>query len=210
MEDFNYTLVTDGSSDRALIPILTWLLEKELESDYIIQPEWADFSSLSRPPSSLVEKIKLALDLYPCDLLFVHRDAEKEPRENRLEEINCAVLEANINEPPVVCVIPVRMLEAWLLFDEIAIRKAAGNPNGRCEIGLPDVRKVEDLPDPKDKLLALLKKASELKGRQLKKFNSREKIHRLADVINDFSPLQQLSAFQELKSELSSKLGKNK
>ncbi|MEN9520623.1 MAG: recombination protein [Cyanobacteriota bacterium] len=32
----------------------------------------------------------------------------------------------------------------------------------------------------------------------------------LADVINYFSPLQQLSAFQELKSELSSKLGKNK
>jgi hypothetical protein len=57
-----------------------------------------------------------------------------------------------------------------------------------------------------DKLLESLKKASELKGRQLKKFNSREKIHRLANVINDFSPLHQLSAFQELKRELSDKL----
>jgi hypothetical protein len=207
MRDFKYTLVTDGSSDRALIPILTWLLEKELGIDYVIQPEWADFSSLPRPPRSLVEKINLALDLYPTgDLLFIHRDAEKEPRENRLKEINCALLEANINELPVVCVIPVRMLEAWLLFDEVAIRKAAGNPNGRCEIPLPALNKVEDLPDPKDKLLESLKKASELKGRQLKKFNSREKIHRLANVINDFSPLHQLSAFQELKRELSDKL----
>jgi hypothetical protein len=58
MQDFNYTLVTDGSSDRALIPILTWLLEAELEQDYIIQSEWADFSSLPRPPKTLVEKIK--------------------------------------------------------------------------------------------------------------------------------------------------------
>jgi hypothetical protein len=71
---------------------------------------------------------------------------------------------------------------------------------------LPDLNKVEDLPDPKSQLLELLKKASELQNRKLKKFNSREKIHRLADVVNDFSPLHQLSAFQELNRELSAKL----
>lgn len=202
MKDFSYTLITDGSSDQAFVPILTWLLEKDLKINCPIQSEWADFASLPQPPKSLTEKITLALNLYPCDLLFIHRDAENEPRKNRVKEIARAVAEANINSIPVVCVIPIRMLEAWLLFDEAAIRKAAGNPNGRCEVRLPALNKVENLPDPKKILLELLKDASELKGRQLKQFNSRAKIHRLADIIYDFSPLHQLSAFQELKQEL--------
>ena len=196
--NLRYTLITDGRSDRALIPILNWLLI-DLGFNGVIDAKWADFSSLLRPPKSLVEKINLAIDLYPCDLLFIHRDAEKEPRENRMQEIKSAVAESSISDLPVVCVIPVRMLEAWLLFDEAAIRKAAGNPNGKCALQLPALNRVEDLPNPKEELLELLQKACELRGRQLKKFNSREKIHRLADVIDDFSPLYELSAFQKLE-----------
>ena len=98
------------------------------------------------------------------------------------------------------------MLEAWLLFDEGAIRQAAGNPKGKCKIELPALSKVESLPNPKALLLELLKIASELKGRRLNEFKDRERVHRLADLIDDFSPLYQLSAFRELKKELSSKL----
>ena len=205
MNNLRYTLIADGSSDKALIPILNWLLI-DLGCDRAIKGTWVDFSRLPQPPKSLVEKINFALDLYPCDLLFVHRDAEREPHKNRVQEIRSAVTEADISNFPVVCVIPVRMLEAWLLFDEMAISKAAGNPNGKCKIQLPALNRVEDLPDPKNELLELLEKASELRGRQLKKFNSRARIHRLADVIRDFSPLYELSAFQKLKKELTDKL----
>ena len=205
MSNLSYTLITDGRSDRAFIPIVNWLL-MDLGYKSVINDTYADFSLDPRPPKSLADKINRALELYPCDLLFIHRDAEKEPRENRQEEIKQAVAEANIENLPVVCVIPVRMLEAWLLFNENAIRKAAGNPKGKCKIELPALSKVESLPDPKEKLLELLKAASELKGKRLKTFNAREKIHRLADLIDDFSPLYQLSAFQELEKELSKKL----
>ena len=205
MSSLSYTLITDGRSDRAFMPILNWLL-MDLGLESVIKDTYADLSLDPYPPKSLVDKINRALELYPCNLLFVHRDAEKEPRSIRKEEIEQAVAQAGVKDIPVVCVIPVRMLEAWLLFDEDAIRQAAGNPKGKCKLNLPALNKVESLPDPKNRLLELLEKASELRGRQLKKFNSRGKIHRLANVIDDFSSLYQLSAFQELKQELLIKL----
>jgi hypothetical protein len=48
MKEIRYTLITDGSSDRALMPILTWLLI-ELGVKIAIQPTWADFTRLRNP-----------------------------------------------------------------------------------------------------------------------------------------------------------------
>jgi hypothetical protein len=82
MDEIRYTLITDGSSDRALIPILTWVL-RERGGVNRIQPEWADLGRLPRPPAALQNRILAAIDLFPCDLLFVHRDAEREDPEHR-------------------------------------------------------------------------------------------------------------------------------
>ncbi|NEQ68458.1 MAG: DUF4276 family protein [Symploca sp. SIO1B1] len=199
-----YTLLTDGSSDKALLPILTWLLEWHLV-DYVIESEWADLNRLRRRPKNLSEKIKLSLELYPCDILFVHRDAEKEPRENRVSEISRAIKEVGKSVTvPVVCVVPVRMTEAWLLFDEIAIRKAAENLQEKQTLQLPKLAKVEQLPDPKNYLCQLLRQASGATGRNLKKFKAREreKIQRVAELIDDFSPLRTLWAFKALEDDL--------
>src|SRR5947207_5493239 len=140
MSDLRYTLLTDGSSDRSLIPLLTWLLRANGVSQ-AIQSEWADLRHLRVKPRGLAARITLSLKLYPCELLFVHRDAETELRENRVVEIRRAVDDAAnvglVPLPPAVCVIPVRMQEAWLLFDAAAIRRAAGNPNGQENLILP-------------------------------------------------------------------------
>jgi len=45
MDEIRYTLITDGSSDRALIPILTWVLREKGKVDRI-QPE--DISELKQ------------------------------------------------------------------------------------------------------------------------------------------------------------------
>lgn len=76
MNQLRYTLLSDGSSDKALLPILTWLLRFH-HVDCAIQSEWADLRRLPNPPRNLSEEIERSLELYPCDLLFVHRDAEK-------------------------------------------------------------------------------------------------------------------------------------
>jgi hypothetical protein len=147
----------------------------------------------------LAERITMAAELYPCDLLFVHRDAESELREHRVSEIRRA-LDGRPAAPAAVCVVPVRMQEAWLLFDESALRRAAGCPNGAISLQLPPWARLE--PNPKEILHNLLRKASGLKGRRAKSFRPRVCAHRLADLIDDFSPLRNLRAFRALEEDL--------
>lgn len=198
MGELRYTLVADGPTDDALLPMLNWLLAEHLP-EWSIQAQHADWWRLPQRRQGLREHLEKGLELYPCDLLFVHRDAEREPLENRVDEITRAVLELR-NWPRYVCVVPVRMTEAWFLFNEAAIRRAAGNPNGRQELDLPPLRKVEELPDPKRTLRQLLELASGLKGRRL--HNLKATPRRVADFIDDFSPLRTLPASQRVEMEI--------
>ena len=209
--ELNFTLLSDGSSDRALLPILTWLL-KEQRVMFGINPEWADLRRLPRPPRTLAERIVRAVDLYPCDLLFIHRDAEREGREKRVGEIKDALLEAQkqVEVSPVICVVPVRMGEAWLLFNEKAIRRAAGNPNSQVPLDLPRLMRLEYLPDPKADLYNLIRLASGLRGRRLKKLNVRQSAVRVAEYIEDFSPLRTLPAFKALERDLEEVIEQNR
>jgi hypothetical protein len=206
MRELRYTLVSDGSSDRALMPLLTWLLRQHLDDDCPIQPAWADLTRLPRRPKGLEERVRAALDLFPCDLLFVHRDAEREPLERRLEEIKaaCAALGDAV---AVVGVVPVRMQEAWLLLDGVAVRRAAGNPNGRDPLEIPPLKRLDKLPDPKEILYALLRDASGLTGRRLKRFSAQASALRVAEFIDDFTPLRGLTAFAVLEEELIQVIG---
>lgn len=202
MNELRYTFLTDGVSDQALIPILTWTLRQQ-GVRIAIQPEWADLRRLPPARRTLADKIALSIDYYPCDLLFVHRDAEREPRQVRVTEIHKAI--THLVEPvsaPIVCVVPVRMQEAWLLFDEMAIRFAAGNPNGKEPIVLPPMATLENLADPKDVLYDLLRKASGLSGRRLKKFSASKEARRVAEFIDDFTPLRRLPAFNAFEAEI--------
>ncbi len=91
------------------------------------------------------------------------------------------------------------MLEAWLLFDETAIRRAAGNPNGRDKIDLPKLTRIESEPDPKQLLCDILSKASGLTGRKLKRFKPLSKRHLVAEEITSFAPLLKLEPFSRLQ-----------
>ncbi len=203
MSELRYTLVSDGRADRALMPHLTWLL-REHGVEQAIQSEWADLWRLPIKPHGLTEKIIKSVELYPCDLLFVHRDAEREPLETRVTEIQSAVEDASqiIAVPPVVCVVPVRMQEAWLLFDEAAIRRAAGNPNGQQPLNLPRLNRIEDLPDPKRTLYDSLRVASGLSSRRLPRLRVRTYATQVSAYIEDFSPLRALASFSSLEAEI--------
>jgi hypothetical protein len=142
---------------------------------------------------------------YPCDLLFIHRDAEGERLARRVAEVRTALEASSSGEDgrmPAVLVIPIRMMEAWLLFDKARLREAAGCPRGNTPLDVPTLRSCERLADPKERLHRCLRAASEKRGRHLKKFNVDAAIHRLSDLIPDFSPLRRLSAFQRLEEEL--------
>ena len=203
MRELRYTLLSDGSSDRALLPLLTWLLH-EHTFELAIQSEWADLRRLPTVPRTLADRIRKSIELYPCDLLFVHRDAEREPHEARRNEIRQAieVVSTLTILPPVICVVPIRMQEAWLLFDEPALRRVAGNPHGRMPLQLPRLTELENLPDPKENLNELIREASGLNSRRRKKIPVSMYAQRVLEFIEDFTPLRRLSAFNTLEDEL--------
>ena len=130
MNSLKFTLLTDGSSDQVLIRHLEWLVHRHLPQTTTVQSEWADLRTLREKPIGLAERIQRAIELYPCDVLFVHRDAEKQDPQLRYDEIAAAVRSIPVFAESLVwvCVVPVRMQEAWLLFDESAIRRGRGEP----------------------------------------------------------------------------------
>ena len=204
MKVLRHTLVSEGTTDANLIPIIDWSL-KQFGGVSLSEGVRAEFRRLPQPPSGLAERLVKAIELHPCDVLFVHRDADRESSEARVAEIRAAF--ATIPQrvqPPAVAVVPVRMLEAWLCFDERAIRNAAGNPNGKSPLGLPALRRVETRPNPKEDLKNALLAACELSGRRRKKFNTAAAFWRIVDYIEDFSPLRELPAFQAFEKSIKS------
>jgi hypothetical protein len=198
-----YTLLTDGSSDRALERIIDWVLAgliRENGRTDGIKPEWADFSSWPNPPRGLEERVERTVESFPCDLLFIHRDAERLSLDERLREIEQAVDDRQLHGANPVKVIPVRMTEAWLLFDESAIRRAAGNPSSRVDLDLPKPNAIERAADPKQSLHEALRNASEYAGRRRDRFNVDKAVHRVAELIQDFHPLRQLPAFKAFEA----------
>jgi len=101
------------------------------------------------------------------------------------------------------------MQEAWLLFNEDAIREATGKPTSREPLHLPGLQHTENEPNPKRLLRDALLTASGLHGRRRRQFPLVERIYRLAVLIEDFSPLRALAAFTALEAELRETLEEN-
>lgn len=205
MVPLKFTLLSDGSSDRALLPVLSWVL-RTVGEVALPQGEWADLAVVRGGVATLAERIQWAVELFPCDVLFVHRDAEKQDSGLRRAEIDEALRSrsAEVQAVPCIRIIPVRMQEAWLLFNERAIRIAAGNPNGVQPLSLPRINELESLTDPKALLHGALERASGLAGRRLKKFEARRRCFDVAENAADggFAPLEQLSAFRQLLEDV--------
>ena len=152
---------------------------------------------LRRPPSTLEGRLRESVSLSPCDVLFVHRDAERQDPNDRYQE----VLAANVTGLRHVCIVPVRMQEAWLLHDEAALREASDRPSGKEPLNLPRIDQCEGLADPKTRLHQALQLANGATGRRARRFKPARAAHRLAELITDWSPLRQLPAFQRLEAD---------
>jgi hypothetical protein len=202
MKTLAFTLIADGSSDKILLRIIKWSLD-DLYADLPNEGAYADFRSLKNPPKSLNEKTRIARMNFPFNILFIHRDAEK--TDNRMIEQRATEIKKEL-EPGLVgitvCVIPVKMMETWLLIEPEAIKRAAGNRNYKGEINLPALNRLENENQPKILLHQLLKDVSGLKGRNIKKFNPEAAVHLVAEYIEDFRPLRNLEAFVAFESEL--------
>lgn len=188
----SFCVVADGGTDRVLVPIIQWAIHTLDPDVEILEP------AFSKRTSSVAD----FLDAYQPEamLTFLHRDAESKSLYERLGEFP--------RDAPdeIVPVVPVRMSEAWILFDGSAIARAADRPSYRVTV--PEIAELERLADPKSRLEELLLEAAgSPTGRQLKKFN-RSIVDRrvsVASLIPDFSPLTALSAFAQFQRTLAEK-----
>jgi len=202
MKELKYTLIADGSSDKTLLRIIKWLLD-DLYPKMPTEGVLADFRGLPQPPKTLNEKLNAAKRFFPYDIIFIHRDAESvstKAIQQRLTEIGKEIGEVEFNKS--VCIIPIKMMETWLLIDVEAIKKAAGNRNFQGIINLPNIKKLEKEQQPKKLLHDLLKESCGLKGRNLKNFNENKAIHLVAENIQDYSILRNLEAFRCFEKNL--------
>jgi len=143
-----------------------------------------------------------------ANIIFIHRDADAEDgMGHHKNEIDEAIRIAQI---PIlhVPVIPVQEAEAWLLLDEILIRNVVGNPNGRIPLHLPSPLHVQRITSPKERLEAILLRASEERGRRLAKLKQRlPRLHQqLLEGLNLDGLLRQVPAWQQLERDLKSVL----
>lgn len=197
MRRITATLVTDGSSDKLLVPLVELLFNVHTELAYQIR------CAEGLPPvsSGLAARIRSALDLFPCDFLLVHRDAEGIDAPDRYKEIQASWPD-NENVTTLVCMVPVRMTEAWLITHEQPIRQAVGNPNGSEPLGLPKSKDIESSPDPKEILFSALKAASGLNATRKRQFNPHQFRHRVSELTEDLEPLRKLKSFQQLEAQI--------
>lgn len=198
-----FVFVGEGSSDAALVPHLEQLCveagAEEARGEALDLRCWP-----RRTGSRVVDKVIAALELHPtADLLFVHRDADDADPEPRHREIAAAVEEAR-EKVRGVAVVPVQELEAWLLFDEAAIRRVAENPGGRMPLQLPAPERVEYLGQPKERLMHLLAVASELSSRRLERFKKSfpRRRYLLLELLDTDGPLRRVPAWQRLCADL--------
>lgn len=158
--------------------------------------------------SSVQVKLRAAAELGSGhDLIVVHRDADGAGVAARAAEIAEAV-RCEAPGSPFVPVVPVRMTEAWLLTSEQEIRQIAGKPNGKASLGLPPLKRLEYVADPKQVLKEALATASEASGRRLKVLNQRFSQNRrqLLERLDVDGPVTSLPSWQHFVSGIESGL----
>lgn len=199
----HFVFIGEGSSDDGMIPHLESLCIDVGATEVTgIAP---DFRRLPSSVGHTVEaKLRAAIALEPeANLIFVHRDADARSGAIRYNQIAAAVTASGCHQP-VVCVVPVQETEAWLLLDEVAIRRTVGHPHGTVRLGLPKVNALENVARPKERLQQALERACEETGRRLERVRQDFPLHRRA-LLQDLpisGPLEQVPSWQRLRSDL--------
>ena len=194
MEIINISLVCDGSSDKCLEQIVYPLIDLHFPHLTCRIVAAGEVIPATEP---LARRLVKTWELYQPHIILCHRDAEREQWSMRHAEIVTASEKLSV---PTIPIVPVRMLESWLLLDVQAIRAAANNRNGTVALNLPRPREIEGLPDPKEILFDILRRASDLPPQRLRRFREHEARSRVAGFIADVTVMRILPAFAEFEA----------
>jgi len=200
----SFILTGEGSSDLNLVNHI----ENALIDEGFTEVRGEIFNPSAFPVRighEVANKLRFILKLYPsADVIFVHRDADNAGLAKRLNEIQRAAALVGA-EQAVIPVIPICMLETWLLTDITAIRRVSGNANGKHQIpSLPEINRLEQVKNSKSLLDSVLCEASSLAGNRLKKFRSQfsQMRARLTLELDVAGPVNGLPSYQDFRKSL--------
>ena len=190
-----FLLACEGNSDAAL----AFHMQRLFESCGYPRPDF----NVSTEGRLLVDKIRSGLGMAPrYKVLFIHRDADSAVADARYHEITEAVQRAGYGGSW-VGIVPVRMMESWLLLDEAAIRNASGIPNGRTRLDLPSPAEAERIADPKSALRSAIIARAEVQGRRRRALTKRLPNMRdqLLETLPVGGPLEQLPSWTRFRDD---------
>lgn len=199
-----FILTGEGSSDLRLVEHIENIL---IEGGFAeASGEAPDLCMFKQPVGRTIrEKLIVLLKHYPnVDVIFIHRDADNAGIPAREQEISAAI-QGVIETDRIIPVIPVTMLETWLLADSAAIKRVAGNSGYRGNLEcIPTIRQMENIPDAKQLLLDALCEASQTQGARLRKFKKRfpEMRARLTFDLDPNGPVKQLNSYQHFRKQI--------
>jgi hypothetical protein len=194
-------LISEGpTDDRFMGRLLGRLLEDVCGSQFDDFVEVADVQVLRwrRGPAAIPEMLAL-VDSNPRAflLVFVHRDQGASAQ--RTEDVWLRRLREawGVRTEQLVCVVPVREMEAWALADGDALRRTLGVTWSDRALGVPArAVDVEDIADPKQVLAALEPRF----GREVSHY-----FERLGELVS-LERLAQVPAFLHLRQQITDAL----
>ncbi|QEY70958.1 DUF4276 family protein [Pseudomonas denitrificans (nom. rej.)] len=198
----NFILTGEGTSDLRLVDHIETILINEGFSE--VSGEAPDLR-LFEPPigNSVRDKLVTLARNYPsADVFFVHRDADGAGLIAREREILDSAQNI-ISADKVIPVIPVTMLETWLLADTQALKRVAGNQSFRGNIEpLSRHRNLETIANSKQVLLEALCLISETEGARLRKFKNRfqDMRARLTYDLDPEGPVNNLDSYRNFRT----------
>jgi len=148
----------------------------------------------------VVEAARAALGAWR--ILFVHADGAGDPDRARRQQTDPAleVLQRELREHGIgVAVVPVRETEAWAIVDGDALRQVFGTELTDSELGLPSVRQLESVSDPKAVLSSAFL-ATNPTGRR-RRAGPTPLLNAIGEKVS-LDRLRRLSAFQALENDL--------
>lgn len=200
----NFVLTGEGPSDLRLVDHIENVLIDEGFAE--VSGDAPDLSIFNPPVGRTVrDKLVALLRHYPnADAIFVHRDADNAGDVARQLEIEEAA-DGLIPLERVIPIVPVAMLETWLLADPSVIKRVAGNERLKGPINcLPPVAQLEQTTDTKRVLLDALCEASQTQGGRLKSFKARypEMRARLTFDLDPNGPVQRLPSYRRFREQI--------
>lgn len=211
MKQLVLALYAEGSTDERFLPRIIQRTAEHLLAGYgveILDPFVVNGDIHSQDKKLQEKLVAAAKETQGYHILIVHQDADAPDQDRALREriqpgLDIVRQESDHHQQNIVPLIPVRMVEAWMLADPIALCQVIPGCSSPDELNLPQKSdQVEHISDPKAELKRITS-TYQARRRRSRWITYRAKIQeRLADEIA-IERLKRVPAYQAFEQKFS-------